>query len=69
MRALISNSTCMKIENIEDKTYLISAIPTNMNGKKVVVELIKDVTNSLFYSSCVKEEDCTVTNILEDMKK
>ncbi|WP_326514305.1 GGDEF domain-containing protein [Clostridium intestinale] len=69
MRALISNSTCMKIENIEDKTYIISAIPTNMNGKKVVVELIKDVTNSLFYSSCVKEEDCTVNNILEDMKK
>lgn len=69
MRAINSKSTFMKIECIDEKVYMISAVPVEMKDITIVVELIKDVTDSLFYGSSIYGGSCKVNNILKDMKK
>ena len=69
MRAINSNSTFMKIENVDEKLYLISAMPLEYKGKTYAVELIKEVTNSLFYGNSIIGGTHKVENIVKDMKK
>jgi diguanylate cyclase (GGDEF)-like protein len=47
MRAFNENNVFIKIEFAEDKVFMITAIPAEIKGKKVVVELLKDVTKSM----------------------
>lgn len=68
MRAIKNKSTFTKIENVDEKVYLIYAIPFDVNDKTVVVELIKDVTNSLFYGSSIDKENCKVNDIIQELK-
>ena len=51
IRAYNDNTTYVKIEYSGDKTYLITAVPYDLGGRRVVIELLKDITNSLFFSS------------------
>ena len=51
MRAYNDNSTYVKIEYLKDKTYLITAVPYEKDGKRVVIEILKDITNSMLFSS------------------
>lgn len=51
MRAYHDNTTYIKIEYIKEKVYLITAIPNDSTGRSRVIEIIKDVTNSMFFAS------------------
>lgn len=51
MRAYNDNATYVKIEYHKDKTYLITAVPYEKDGKRVVIEILKDITNSMYLSS------------------
>lgn len=68
MKALSSQKTLMRIEDIGNKVYMITSVPLQLNDKTVVVEMIKDVTDSLFYGSKVSDKNCTVNNIIEEMR-
>jgi diguanylate cyclase (GGDEF)-like protein len=68
MRSLNNKDTFIKIENINEKIYLITAMPLEFKGRTVIVELIKDVTNNLFYGNSITGENKIVNNIIEDMK-
>ena len=50
MRAYNDNKTYVKIEYTNQKTYLITALPHDLEGRTVVIELIKDITNSMIFS-------------------
>jgi two-component system, cell cycle response regulator len=69
IRALKNKRTYMKIESVENKIYMISAVPLEIDNKTIVVELFKDVTDSLFYGSSINEQNYKVNNIITDMKK
>lgn len=69
MRAINSKGTFMKIENIDGKIYLISAVPFELHDKTFVVELIKEATNTLFYGNSIIDGTHKVENIIKDMKK
>ena len=69
MRAINNNSTFMKIENVDEKLYLISAMPFEYKGETYAVELIKEVTNSLFYGNSIIGGNYKVDNMVKDMKK
>jgi len=51
MRAYNDNTTYVKIEYRKDKTYIVTAVPYILDNRKVVVEILKDITNSLFFES------------------
>jgi diguanylate cyclase (GGDEF)-like protein len=51
MRAYNDNSTYVKIEYKKDKTYMITAVPYDLSDRRVVIEILKDITNSMFFDS------------------
>lgn len=69
IRALNNKSTYVKIENIGKKVFIITAVPLHIKNQDVIVELIKDITNSFYYEECAKKEDLKFNKMIEDMKK
>jgi len=57
MRSFIDNQTYVKIEYNPNKVYMITSIPVEINKKRVVIELLKDSTGSMFFEN--KETDST----------
>lgn len=51
MRAYNDNTTYVKIEYNKDKTYLVIAVPHDLGDRIVVIEILKDITNSIFFNS------------------
>lgn len=51
MRAYNDNASYVKIEYNDDKMYMVTAFPYNISGSKVIVEILKDITNSMFLES------------------
>ncbi len=48
MRAYNENDTMVKMEYKDKMVYMVTAIPISFQGEKLIVELLKDATNSLF---------------------
>ncbi len=67
MRAFIENDTFMKLEHTNDKLYMITAIPVEALEHKVVLELLKDVTNSMMVGCGEYEKGDELRNIISEM--
>lgn len=48
MRACNENETMIKIEYSPERVYMVTAVPIGLNGRKIVIELLKDATHSMF---------------------
>lgn len=68
IRALKDKKTYMKIETVDNKSYLITVLPIEVESKTLIVELIKEATDSLFYGHSLDGEGCKVSNIINDLK-
>lgn len=51
MRAYNEDDTIIKMEHNGSKVYMLTAVPISILGRKLVVELFKDATNSLYFGS------------------
>lgn len=49
MRAYHENNVFVKIEYKSDKIFIVTAIPYELSNRKIVIELLKDATNSLVF--------------------
>lgn len=67
--ALKDEKTYMKIESIEGRSYLITVSPLSLKDRILIVELIKDVTDTLFYGHILDGDGCKVNNIIQDLKQ
>lgn len=47
IRAFINNKTYVKMEYNNDKSYLVMAIPYELSDRRIVIELLKDITDSI----------------------
>lgn len=47
MRAFSENRIFMRLEHAGDNLFLVIAVPVELNGKKVVAEMLKDVTGTM----------------------
>ncbi len=45
MRAALKNETFVKFEEVNDKIYMVTALPIRLGERVVAMELLKDVTN------------------------
>lgn len=46
MRAYRENETFVKLEYNSERVFFVTAVPVNLHGQRVVVEMLKDVTDS-----------------------
>lgn len=51
MRAYHDNTTYVKIEYNKDKTYMVTAIPIELENRRIVIEVLKDITNSMYFEA------------------
>lgn len=65
IRAFYENDIFIKIEYLQNKIYMITAIPIIIQGSRVVLELIKDVTNSMVFEDSSKDINAEVNNIFD----
>lgn len=63
MRAYNDEKTYVKIEYINDKTYMITAVPYDLADRRVVIEILKDITNSMLFDSGVGDDGSALTGI------
>ena len=49
IRAYNDNTTYVKIEYKVDKTYMIMAVPYSFDNRRIVIEIIKDITSSILF--------------------
>lgn len=63
-KAYRENDTFIKLEYFKDKVYMVLAIPVVRNGVKVVVELLKDVTNNMLVVNKEEEMEVDVHSII-----
>jgi diguanylate cyclase (GGDEF)-like protein len=59
IRALNSDNTTIKTQFVKDTLHMVTAVPVTFEGRKIVFELFKDITNS---EDLIQEE-------LKDMKQ
>lgn len=67
MRALNENKTFVKIECSPKKVYMITATPIELSNRKFVVELLKDMTDSMFFTNNNYESVSEVYAMIEKL--
>jgi len=67
MKALINEKAYTKIQHNADKMFLMFASPLKVNGKKLVLELIKDITEGLSFETVNQSQGHELRNIVEDL--
>jgi two-component system cell cycle response regulator len=67
IETLINQKTLIKIQHIGDKMLLMVTIPIDINKEKVVLELIKDITEGLVIETVYKTQEHELQNIVQDL--
>lgn len=71
IRAYNDNITYVKIEYRKEKTYMITAVPYCFPDRKIVIEIIKDITKSVLFdfSENAALEQVGIHAIIDNMNK
>jgi len=48
MRSYNNNETFIKIEYNQEKTFMVTAIPFELSDRRIVIEMLKDISNTIF---------------------
>ncbi len=66
MRAFIENKFFIRIENRSDRIFLTMAVPLVLEKRKIIIELIKDATDSIFFENSIS---CNFLEVLKKIEK
>jgi len=71
MRTYNDNTTYVKIEYNKDKTYMITTVPYDLADRRVVIEILKDITSSMFFdaSEGISMELTSIHALIDNMNK
>jgi two-component system, cell cycle response regulator len=67
IRAFNENKTFVKIEYTPNKIYMVTAIPIELSNRKIVIELLKDTTDSIVYRNGYTENDSEIYAMIDNM--
>lgn len=67
VRAYIENRSFVKIEYNKDRMYMVTAIPFEKDGRRIVAELLKDVTNSMLMESGADDKNAEIRGMIDFM--
>ncbi|ADH97827.1 GGDEF domain-containing protein [Salisediminibacterium selenitireducens] len=65
MRAYHENESFIKVETSPDRVHMVTAIPVEIAGRKVVVEFFKDVTNSMIMDDASFNQGVEMKRLLD----
>ena len=51
IRAFNENKTFVKIEYNPNKIYMVTAIPVELSNRRIIIEVLKDTTDSMVYEN------------------
>ena len=66
-RAVNENQTYVKIENNAKEAYMVTAIPFIFQQKKLAVEILKNITNSLLITDLENEKTVEMFGLIQNM--
>lgn len=69
MRAFNEDDTFYKMEYKEGKVFMITAVPIKVEGKRFVIELLKDTSNNLVFGDQNHEEEVKILTMIEYMNQ
>jgi len=69
IRAYNEDDTIFKTDNSGDKHYLITAIPISIQEKEIVIELFKDLTDSLYHREGKTGHEVKILSTIEHMNQ
>ncbi|MFZ5967108.1 MAG: GGDEF domain-containing protein [Bacillota bacterium] len=69
MRSYMENETFVKMEYLPDKVYLLTAIPVVVHDKKFVVEMMKDVTNSMVLDTGIEGKIIEIQYLIDNLNR
>lgn len=67
VRAYLENQSFVKIEYNEDRMFMVTAIPFEKRGKRIVAELLKDVTRSMIMESGSSDRNHEIRSMIDFM--
>lgn len=67
IRAFQENKTFAKLEYSGDEIYIVTAIPIELEDRRVVVEFIKNISNSLIYDKSENNQYAEIRELLNRM--
>lgn len=67
IRALNENKTFVKIEYTPDKVFMVTAIPYELDERRIVIELLKDTTNSMIFKNGEYENTSEIYAMIDSM--
>ena len=66
MLAFVENKLFLRIETRSDRIYLTMAVPLALENRKIIIELIKDATDSIFFENSIS---CNFLEVLKKIEK
>lgn len=66
IRAYVENDSFIKIEYTEDKVFMVNAFPLEVEGQRLVVELLRDVTKKLFFDDIESGKNLEIRKLLDE---
>ncbi len=67
LRAIKENDTFVKIENNNKEAYMVTAIPFAFSDRNVSVEILKNITKSLFFANSTTTEAIEIYSLINDI--
>jgi diguanylate cyclase (GGDEF)-like protein len=67
VRAYNEDQNYIKIEYTPQKVYMVTAIPIIINNEKMVIELLKDSTNSILFADGDKGMDLDIHTMIDNL--
>ncbi len=69
MRAYNEDDVIFKIEPVHNELYMVTAVPVEIHEKKLIVELIKNATNSMYMASGKIGDEIKVLSTFEHVNQ
>lgn len=69
MRAYNENETFVKIEYNENNIFIVTAIPINIKQNKLIVEILKNITDSLYVNNDLTSNIVDVYSLVKDFNR
>ncbi len=67
MRAYNENETMIKVEYSPEKVYMVTAVPVDLNGRKIIIELLKDATHSMFLGDADRKSNLEMRTAIDNL--
>lgn len=67
LRAIKENDTFVKIENNNKEAFMVTAIPFELSDRNVSIEILKNITKSLFFANSTTTETIEIYSLINNI--